>query len=64
MAEKELDKIAHLLVGGKPLSFKSYPDGSMNVITSIGQKCHFTKAQVEAAGMKLTMKEKQTQAKK
>lgn len=41
--------IAQILVGCKPMAFKRYPDGSMNVINSIGQKFHFTAAQVGAA---------------
>ena len=37
------------LVGGQPLSYQSYPDGSLVVIAPNGQKMRFTPEQVAAA---------------
>ena len=42
-------RTAAALVGGLPLSYKSYPDGSLVVIAPSGQKMHFTPEQVAAA---------------
>ena len=48
MATKpDYSKLSAALVGGRPLAFKVYPDGSLNVIAPSGQKFSFTPEQVE-----------------
>ena len=41
-------EIAAALVGGEPLAFKAYPDGSLTVIAPNGQKFRFSPEQVQA----------------
>lgn len=47
------EKIAAALVGGTPLAYKTYPDGSLVVIGPTGKKCKFTPAQVVQAAEKI-----------
>lgn len=49
MPKPDDPKIANFLVGGTPLDFKAYPDGSLVVIAPNGQKFKFTLAEVQAA---------------
>lgn len=42
-------KIVTILIGGQPLSFKAYPDGSLVVIAYDGKKHTFTADQVHEA---------------
>jgi hypothetical protein len=49
MPTPDYPKIAAALVGGTPLDFKAYPDGSLVVIAPNGQKIKFTPAEVQAA---------------
>jgi hypothetical protein len=49
MPTPDYPKIAAFLVGGTPLDFKAYPDGSLVVIAPNGQKIKFTPAEVQAA---------------
>ena len=53
VSKPDYSKTAAALVGGHPLAFKSYPDGSLNVIAPNGQKFCFTPAQVEEQLAKL-----------
>lgn len=46
MPTPDYTQIATELVGGIPLSFKPYPDGSLIVIAPNGQKLKFTPEQV------------------
>lgn len=49
--------IAALLVGGTPLGFKAYPDGSLVVIAPTGQKFQYTSDQVNKMHASLTKKD-------
>jgi hypothetical protein len=46
MPNTDYAKIAAALVGGTPLDFKAYPDGSLVVIAPSGQKYRFTPQEV------------------
>jgi hypothetical protein len=53
MPTPDYTQIATALVGGTPLSFKPYPDGSLIVIAPSGQKHKFTPEQVLSVTPKL-----------
>lgn len=54
VTKPDVSKIAAQLVGGKPIDFKLYPDGSLGVIAPTGQKFVFTPEQVEQERIKQT----------
>ena len=53
-SQLDVSKIAAQLINGEPLSFKSYPDGTLVVIAPTGQKFKFTAEQVQAASHSIT----------
>lgn len=52
----DFETIAAALVGGQPLAYRAYPDGSLVVIAPSGQKCSFSPGEVAAQAS--AMKEK------
>lgn len=53
MNQPDNTKLAAALVGGTPMAFKAYPDGSYVVIGPDGKKFCFTSQEVKEAGAKL-----------
>ena len=49
MNQPDNEKLAAALVGGTPMAFKAYPDGSLVVIGPDGKKSRFTQEAVEKA---------------
>jgi hypothetical protein len=53
MNQPDNARLAAVLVGGTPMAFKPYPDGSFVVIGPNGKKFRFTSQDVEEAKQKL-----------
>ena len=53
MNNENAAELAAALVGGTPMAFKAYPDGSLVVIGPSGKKFRFTPQQVEKAQARL-----------
>ena len=55
MNNENAAELAAALVGGTPMAFKAYPDGSLVVIGPSGKKFRFTPQQVEKAQARLVV---------
>ena len=53
MVQSDHSKLAAVLVGGTPMAFKAYSDGSMVVIGPDGKKFRYTPPEVDSAKTKL-----------